>query len=394
MKIPVQNCSSCGACANVCTRDAISMQLNGEGFYQPVIDPDKCILCGACERACPWANAVENPNGSAVSPKTLAAYSKDESVRSESSSGGIFTVLAERILDDGGVVVGVSQLTPTKIGHIVIDNKVDLEKLRGSKYVQADVGFVYREVRSLLKSGKKVLFSGTPCQVAALYSVLGKAARTPNLFTVDIVCFGVPSVKVFQKYVKELEEARGSPLRQFVFRDKSTGWSTYSQSYLFDDEKTVSEPIGRSKYMQLFLNRICLNQSCDECRYRRLPRIADITLGDFWRVSNYHPEMDDNRGTSVVLLNTAHGWELFDSVAGAVVQCESNVENVIAGNPCIVKSAEPHPKRSEFFANLDKNSLDELMKKFCPFPSLLKKVYLSIRGGLGRLKLQVIKLFF
>ena len=389
MNIPVQNCSSCTACANACARSAISMQLDAEGFYRPVIDAEKCVQCGACERACPWNMPVENPNVADVSPKTVAAYAKDESVRLQSSSGGIFTVLAERVLDDGGVVVGVAQTAPTRFGHIVVDNKADLAKLRGSKYVQADVGLVYREVRSLLKAGSKVLFSGTPCQVAGLYAVLGNATSA-DLFTVDIVCHGTPSVKVFEKYVREMEKTDNSVLDGVNFRDKSEGWSGYALLHRFRSGKSVSVHHGRSKYMRLFLSRICQNTSCDDCHYRKLPRIADITLGDYWGISKYHPEMDDNKGTSVVLLNTTPGSMLFESVADKVVQCDSKVENAIAGNPCIVRSSKPHPKRAEFFANLDKYTLDQLIKKYCPFPSPLKRVYLRVRRVLGRIKRKIV----
>lgn len=365
------------------------MQLDAEGFYRPVIDSTKCVQCGACEKVCPWTTEIANPNVASVVPRTIAAYAKDESVRMESSSGGIFTVLAEKILDDGGVVVGVAQLSPTKFGHIIVENKVDLAKLRGSKYVQADVGGIYREVRSLLKSGKKVLFSGTPCQVAALYAVLGKNVYT-NLTTIDIVCHGTPSVKVFEKYIQELEKSHGNALESVFFRDKSAaGWGGYSLSLRFVGENSYLVHHARSKYMRLFLSRICQNQSCNQCVYRKLSRIADVTLGDYWGISKFHPEMDDNKGTSVVLLNTDHGKALFDSVVDSVAQCESKVEYAIAGNPCIVSSSKPHPKRSEFFANLDKHSIDELIKKYCPYPSLTKRVYSRVSGMLGRIKRKI-----
>lgn len=390
MNISVQNCSSCAACANACSRNAISMQLDAEGFYRPVIDSEKCVECGMCERVCPWNKMVDNPNVSSEQPKTVAAFAKDTSVRLQSSSGGIFTVLAEQILDDGGVVVGVAQTAPTRFGHIVVENKADLEKLRGSKYVQADVGLIYKEVRSLLKAGRKVLFSGTPCQVAGLYAVLGNAAITANLFTVDIVCHGTPSVKVFEKFIRELETARKAPFEKVNFRDKSTGWGGYSLSYSFGDGQPLLEPHARSKYMRLFLSRICQNDSCAECHYRKLPRIADITLGDYWGISKYHPEMNDNKGTSVVLLNTTPGSILFESVADKVVQCDSNIENSIAGNPCIVRSSQQHPKRAEFFANLDKSPLDQLIKMYCPFPSPLKRAYTRMRALLGRMRRKIV----
>ena len=390
MNIPVQNCSSCAACANVCSRNAISMRLDDEGFYRPVIDSEKCVGCGMCERVCPWSKMVDNPNVSAEQPKTVAAYVKDSSVRLQSSSGGIFTVLAEQILDDGGVVVGVAQVASTRFGHIVVHNKADLTKLRGSKYVQADVGLIYKEVRSLLKAGRKVLFSGTPCQVAGLYAVLGNAATTADLFTVDIVCHGTPSVKVFEKYVREMEKTENSALDNINFRDKKEGWSGYALLHRFESGKSVSVHHNRSEYMHLFLSRICQNVSCEDCHYRKLPRIADITLGDYWGISKYHPEMNDNKGTSVVLLNTTPGSMLFESVADKVVQCDSKVENAIAGNPCIVRSSKPHLKRAEFFANLDKYSLDQLIKAYCPFPSPLKRVYIRARGVLGRIKRKIV----
>ena len=395
MNIPVQNCSSCAACANVCARNAISMQLDAEGFYRPVIDAEKCVECGACERACPWNKSVENPNVADVSPKTVAAYAKDESVRLKSSSGGIFSILAERILDDGGVVVGVAQTAPTRFGHIIVDNKADLEKLRGSKYVQADVGLVYREVRSLLKAGRKVLFSGTPCQVAGLYAVLGNVAASTDLFAVDIVCHGTPSVKVFEKYVRELEKEKSSFVVSSSFRDKRIGWGSFSMTSSMKTNSGKRFQISKihieDKFMRIFLQDICLNTSCVDCHYGKLPRIADITLGDYWRISKYHPEMNDNKGTSVVLLNTVHGNELFDSVADKVAQCDSKVEYAIAGNPCIVRSSTPHPKRAEFFANLDKYSLDQLIKMYCPFPSPLKRVYIQMRSVLGRIKRKIVK---
>jgi coenzyme F420-reducing hydrogenase beta subunit len=356
-----------------------------EGFYRPVINADKCVQCGACERACPWTNPVSNPNFASDAPQTVAAFAKNESIRLESSSGGIFTVLAEKILDDGGVVIGVAQVEPTKFGHVIVDNKADLVKLRGSKYVLADAGVIYRTVHSLLKTGKRVLFSGTPCQVAALYAVLGKSSASPELTTVDIVCHGTPSVKVFEKYVQEQNFNRKASLETINFRDKRTGWSGYSLSLSFVGGDSLLVHHNQSKYMRLFLNGICQNRSCDNCHYRNLPRIADITLGDFWGIAKYHPEMDDNRGTSVVLLNTNHGKALFDSVADKVALCESNVEYAIAGNPCIVRSSKPHPKRAEFFANLDKYTMNGLIHKYCPYPSFLKRLYIKARRTMKRI---------
>ena len=365
MKIPVENCSSCGACANVCVHGAITMQLDKEGFYRPVIDASKCIHCGLCEKKCPWVTNVSNPHNSPNKPLTLAAYANDEFIRIHSSSGGIFTLLSNEILNRGGVVVGVAQLSSTRFGHIIVENKADLVKLQGSKYVQADVGSIYKNVRELLKNHRLVLFSGTPCQVAALYATLGNFASSNDLYTIDIVCHGVPSVKVFEKYINELEYQKNALFDSIVFREKSTGWKNYSLLYRFEKGKEILENHNQSKYMRLFLSRICQNTSCCDCHYRKLPRIADITLGDYWGVAQYHTEMDDDKGTSVVLLNTNQGRELFSSIVDSVTQRESSLEYAIARNPCIVKSSKRHFRRSAFFSDLNSLSIENLVKKYC-----------------------------
>ncbi len=390
MNIPVENCSSCGACANACVRGAISMKLDAEGFYRPFIDAEKCLQCGVCEKVCPWMNAIENPNVASCVPQTVAAFAKEESIRMDSSSGGIFTVLAEKILNDGGVVVGVAQLSPTKFGHIVVDNMADLEKLRGSKYVQADVGMVYRKVRSLLKCGKKVLFSGTPCQIAALYSVLGHVAISAELTTVDIVCHGTPSVKVFEKYIAEIEKDMSAHVLSTRFRDKRNGWRLFSMTSSLNtisgDCFQISEDHHKNRFMRVFLQNICLNSSCSNCHYGKLPRIADISLADYWNIARNYPHMDDGKGTSIVLLNTDHGRKLFNSVADRVVQCMSKIEYAIAGVPSIVCSSKPHSKRSVFFADLTRYNLDELIKKYCPFPSWEGMLYNGVREVLSKIK--------
>lgn len=393
MNIPVENCSSCGACANVCAQGAITMQLDKEGFFRPIVDASKCVHCGLCEKKCPWTTNVDNPHDAQENPLTFAAYAKDESIRVHSSSGGIFTILSNEILDRGGVVVGVAQLSPTRFGHIVVENKTDFAKLQGSKYVQADVGFVYKIVCELLKKRRLVLFSGTPCQVAALYATLGKFASSKELFTIDIVCHGVPSIKVFEKYIRELECQEKDLFDDVVFREKITGWKNYSLLYRFKDGKRFLENHNQSKYMRLFLSRICQNTSCCNCRYRKLPRIGDITLGDYWGVAKYHPEMDDDKGTSVVILNNKHGFTFFKSIEEKLILKKTSIEYAVSENPCIIRSGKQHPQRAEFFKRLDKENIDELVTHFfqskthiCVFWGVikykLKRVLLKIKSFL------------
>ncbi len=389
MNIPVQNCSSCGACANVCARDAITMRLDQEGFFRPEIDSTRCIKCGACEKTCPWTHDVLNPHGSTNNPETIAAYAKDESIRMQSSSGGIFTVLAEKVLNDGGVAVGVAQVAPTQFEHVVVDAKEDLTKLRGSKYVQANTRLVYNDVRALLKAGRKVLFSGTPCQVAGLYAVLGKFAETTNLTTVDVVCHGTPSIKVFEKYISELERDRGASVLFSRFRDKRKGWKRFSMTSFFDNNALFSRTLHRDKFMRVFLDNICLNRSCGDCRYGKIPRIADISLGDFWGVSNHHPEMDDDKGTSIVFLNTINGKKIFSSVSDEVIQCESKIEYAVSANPCIVRSVNPHPKRSEFLKRLNSESFNMLVDEYFPPKSSFSTFFDSVIDLLKAIKFKL-----
>ena len=387
MNIPVKHCSSCGACANICAHGAISMQLDKDGFYRPVVDSSKCVKCGLCEKTCPWKNEVFNPNGNSKSPQTVAAYALNEEIRLHSSSGGVFTVLAEKILDDGGGVVGVAQLSSTRFGHIIVDNKDDLARLRGSKYVQANVGTVYRDVRALLKSGRKVLFSGTPCQVAGLYATLGKKFFE-NLYTVDIVCHGTPSVKVFEKYIREQECANAAKASFSLFRDKCKGWRDFSLTSFLkgssENEIVCSKTLRNDKFMQLFMKNLSLSKSCSACHYARLPRIADISLGDYWNIAEVHPEMDDDKGTSVVLLNNGHGEKLFSIMTAGIKQCGSRIDFAVAGNPCIVRSSREHFRRVAFFADLDRMSLDALVKKYCIELPLYKIMLLKIRNKLLR----------
>lgn len=376
--VPVSNCSSCGACVNICSKDAIVMKPDKDGFYRPVVDEKKCERCGLCIRICPWTKNVFNPNESFPIPKVYAAFAINEKIRLESSSGGVFSVLAESILQENGVVVGVAQLDKYRFGHLIVESKSELSRIRGSKYVQSNPNLIYRQIQLLLKGNRKVLFSGTPCQVAALYSFLGKKTFE-NLTTIDVVCHGVSSEKVFRKYVECVEHEENKGMKECAFRDKTTGWRHYSISCKFMDGTRKIIPHNLSQYMRLFLNRISQNVSCDDCRYRRLPRISDITLGDYWGIEKKHAEMNDDKGISVVLLNTCRGEQMFKKVADKLKICKSNIDDAIAGNPCIVRSEKRHAKRNDFFGELDYRSMDELIKKYCPNPSIMKKNYLRLK---------------
>lgn len=360
-----KKCSSCAACENVCPRNAISMHFDDCGFLRPVINESICIDCKLCEKACPWERIVQSPNSNFEVPITYAAFAKNKTIRRESSSGGIFSVLAESVLDQNGIVIGVSRLSSTEFGHITIHNKNELAALRGSKYVQSNPGLIYREVKKFLNENKKVLFSGTPCQVAALYSYLGER-RYENLWTIDIVCHGTPSIKLFQKYIQEIESRTKGIVRESKFRDKAKGWKQYSMTnvieYCNGTSFQESHTLQKDLFLRLFLSNICLNKSCYNCKYIGIPRLADISLGDFWGVQRFHPEMDDDKGTSVVLVNNQKGFDLFNTISEQIEVRKSELNKAVAYNPCIIKSYEERLSSENFFKSIANYPLKKLLR--------------------------------
>lgn len=295
-RVKSQNCCGCGACTNKCPVSAISMRENEEGFLAPAIDENLCTDCGLCAKACPALNVrYENT----TEPECYAAAAEDE-IRMKSSSGGIFSLLAEHILDKGGYICGAAFDKDWSVRHIVIDNKQDLAKLRGSKYVQSDTENCYRETKKLLDAGKEVLFSGCPCQIAGLYSFLGK--KYEKLFTVDILCHGTPSPGIWKKYLRETFPHQ--KITGINFRNKEKiGWSCSHCTFsLGDGNEVVSDD-----YTKMFHNAALMRPSCENCKHSKLPRPADITLGDWWGIDKYQSDINDNQGLSFVLLNNDKG---------------------------------------------------------------------------------------
>ena len=344
------------------------MQLDHYGFLRPVIDESKCVKCGLCEKKCPWIKQIHSPNCNFEMPVTYAAAAKDPIIRKESSSGGIFSVLAAEILKQKGAVVGVVQQNETTFKHTIIRNENELQLLRGSKYVQASPDLIYRETKELLQENIKVLFSGTPCQIAALYSYL-EERHYENLWTIDIVCHGTPSFKLFQKYIHEIETRTKSKVSRSQFRDKITGWKNYSITHFINYYENCSLAESHSSredlFLKIFLSDICLNESCYNCKYNGIPRLADITLGDFWGIERFHPEMDDNMGTSVILVNNSKGELLFKQIKDQIVFRKSELNKAIVNNPCIIKSYKKNPNRNKFFEDIDNFSLNDLQKNYC-----------------------------
>ncbi len=317
----VPNCSGCGACLNACPTNSIYMKDNGTGFRYPFINSETCIGCRKCEKVCPVLNKqVRGFNAKQKNsiPHAYGGWILDEEVRLKSSSGGIFSALATYVINKKGSVYGASMGTDLKIKHIRISEVGQIALLRGSKYRQSDIGTVYRDVLKDLKSGAPVLFSGVPCQIGGLLSYLGKPYD--NLLTIDIVCHGVPSDHLFNAYVQWQEELYRDQVVNIDFRNKSTGWSRYSIVINFNSGKTNSFQQMKDPFMGGFMLNGCLRKSCYECLYHRIPRLADITLGDFWGVANVAPHLNDDKGVSLIIPHTEKGENILHEVEQIYIQ--------------------------------------------------------------------------
>lgn len=361
-------CSGCGACYNVCPVGAISMQADDEGFLYPKVDSEKCTNCALCQNACP---ALFTEFKNEKDPECYAIWANDE-LREVSSSGGIFSLVANYVLEKGGYVCGAAFDENFMVKHIIISDKEDLYKLRGSKYVQSDTGEVFKEIQNLLNEEKTVLFSGCPCQVAGLKNFLAK--EYDHLITMDLSCHGVPSPKVWGKYLNE--KFAGQKIKEVNFRDKElNGWSCNNCAI-----KLSYFQINNDDFTKGFHSSLFLRPSCGTCKWSTLPRQGDITMADFWGIDKYNKNFDDQKGTSLVLLNNDKAKSIFRSIKDEFQLCERvPMEFTLSTvNVPIKKSLETHPERSRFFKDLDKKPFDKLTDD-----CLNNKVDVTILGSWG-----------
>jgi ferredoxin len=335
------------------------MQADKEGFLYPVVDETVCTNCGCCEKVCPMKMVL--PVG--TMPKAYAAWHTDQKARQNSSSGGVFSALGAAVLQKGGAVFGAAFADDLTLSHSMVEHWEDYQRFRGSKYLQSQIGKSYVEVQKQLENGRLILFSGTPCQVAGLQAFLGKGYD--NLVTCDLVCYGVPSPKVFAKYRLWREQQYGAPTRKITFRDKSLGWKTYCVAFLFENDAKYREVATKDPFIQGFLKNLYLRPSCHDCRFSRLPRIADLSLGDFWGVAAHHPEWDDDQGTSLILVNTLAGAKALNACQAQLIRHEAPLDQALAHNPRIRGSVRPSRRRRAFFRDLDRVPFEALIKKYC-----------------------------
>ena len=353
-------CTGCTACAQTCGVDAIAMIRDKEGFLRPQVDLSKCVHCGRCTAACP----ILHPREGRALPAVFAAWNRSEEIRRDSTSGGVFTALAEYVLESGGVVFGAAFDGRCHLRHVACFRKEELWRLRGAKYVQSDLGDTFREVKKWLKT-RPVLFSGTPCQVDGLYRYLGE--RPENLTTCDLVCHGVPSPGVWEDMAKSLQEHKHRELQTVRFRNKVSGWKDSHFTAVFSDGTVDSAPLFRTEYGRAFGRALFLRSSCHHCPYASMTRPGDLTLGDFWGLAPDELPDEQLRGVSLLLVNTPHGSYIFDQLP--LAKRPFPAERAIAGNPRLASPIPPSPQRTAFFAAYAMEPFEQVRRKFFKLPA-------------------------
>lgn len=378
-------CCGCNACGDICPKGAISFKTDKEGFWYPEINQSLCIDCGLCQKTCPVLAKADNVVRY-DEPIVYAAYTKDDNIRTDSTSGGIHSMLALAMYEQNAYIGGAIYNKDHTVRHIVSPDRQLLPEIRSSKYLQSSMKGVYKEVKELLKSGENVFFCGTPCQIQALYKFLRK--EYDNLITCDFICRGVNSPKVFLSYMDMLEKQYGSKATQIKFKNKKWGWHNFSMRVNFEN----GEEYCKDRWHDLFFigylqSGNFARPSCYQCSFKGFPQKADITLADFWGIENVDPTMDQDRGTSLVMVNSDKGQALFDSIKEKIEWKRFTMDDAKKGNPALTSSlSAASPNRDVFFKDLDKLSFDKLAEKYFALPTFSNRLKRKVRNKLGKIK--------
>lgn len=357
-------CCGCNACGDVCTHSAITFKTDIEGFWYPVVDKEKCVDCGLCEQVCPIINVDKLKKNDLPESECYAAEHKNLEVVFDSTSGGLFSALADIMYRDKGYVGGAVFNDDFSVRHFISNDKSDLPRLRSSKYLQSNLEGFYSEVKKLLKAGEKVLVCGTPCQMAALRAFLGKDYE--NLIIADFICLGINSPKVWRKYLDSFEERYGHKVIYCKAQSKEYGWRNLTQKVILDNGKEYYETSSQSNFTKGYLRtHVYARPSCYDCKFKGYPRMADITLADFWGVEKVDKSLDKNLGTSLVMVNSEKGKAFFERVKARINYHPVPFSSIESGNR-VLKFSMPKPvvDRKQFFEDLDKMSFLQMAKKY------------------------------
>lgn len=341
-------CTGCGACSIVCPVNAIELIEDQEGFEYPFIDRDKCIECGKCEKACHMRQNLKRNEKA----EYYAGYLKQSELLETVSSGGAAWALTVAILNCGGIVYGAVQESADCVRHMRAQTVEEAQKFRRSKYLPSVLGNCYEDVKSNLDLGKRVLFTGTACQVAGLYAYLKHDYA--DLYTCDVICHGIPSMKVFRKYKEEAEKKYKAEIENIVFRDKTFGWNRNHYKIQLVDGRTIYESSRTQLFHSGYLQGIFYRPSCGNCKYACLPRVADITLADFWKYEGKLKEKNENKGISLISCNSKKGRQLFEQAAKDMVVERSTESEACRSCRHLTKTPVENKKRQKFFQLVDR----------------------------------------
>lgn len=363
-----EHCYGCTACSKICPKQCINMEADGEGFLYPKINLDICINCGMCSKVCPFYNQQTN-----TIKHVYAAINNNSDVRYNSSSGGTFYQICKEVINNKGIVFGVGWNNQMVATHMNAETMEEIKKFQGSKYVQSNPANSFYEVKNELKKGRQVLFSGTPCQVAGLKNYLGK--DYDNLLLIDVLCHGTPSPKLLKEYICMMEEKYSSKIIDINLRDKKKSWHRLHTNIKFSNGKNHFIFCGYDTYMSMFLTNMSQRPSCFECKFTTDERQGDITLGDFWGIGKHNYNMDDDKGTSMIIINTDKGNKMWESIKDEFRYIESDFITAESGNKVLVESPKKNFNRDAFYKSFEEEGYKVATAKYVNIPSKTKQMY-------------------
>ena len=360
------DCCGCTACLNICSHKAVIMVADEKGFFFPKVDYDRCIDCRLCDKTCPIL-ARKKTERKECFPDAYAVRLKEKDLLLKSSSGGAFTLIANYVLSKGGSVFGASYDDNLKVIHARITNKNELQKLRGSKYSQSELGSIFNQVRADLKDGMYVLFTGTPCQVDGLLHYLRKPYH--NLITADVICHSIPSPLFFEEYKHFIEDSYNDKLLSISMKDKTKGWGGDCIKYIFKSGKEIINPEKCRSWVAIFESGLITRDSCFECQYTNLDRPSDFTIGDFWDFEHKRPDIKSKDGTSLILLNTPKAVELFKMVKTEAYIWKTSVDEYM--QPRLYTSSIKPSKYNRFWDDYYKYGFLHVYNRYCTISKIV-----------------------
>ena len=369
-------CCGCSACVNICPKSCIDFIPDQLGFMYPKVDSDKCVECGLCEKVCQFKPDYDRTLRY-LTADVFAIRAKDQEQLGKSQSGAVFYLLSEYILEKGGVIYGAGFDDNYRVLHKRAQTSAQRDELRYSKYVQSDVVSAFKSVKTDLEKGLSVMFTGTPCQVAGLQAYLRK--QYPNLYTVDLVCHGVPSPKIWQDYIDYLKKLYRSELVEVRFRNKQYGWNSCWETFKFANGKFLK----RSTSNDMYFSHLSVRESCSNCPYTNINRVGDISMGDFWGWKGVM--FNDNKGLSIIFVNSDNGRTLFDKISVNSDIVESNINDCL--QPQLTKPITLNPRREEFLSDYEKHGFLYVARKYSDM-----RLKIRVRRFLSKIK-QVIRKF-